>query len=108
MKRTTDDKLELPAPNARFNRCLNRSDDYGSAFQAIIHEVGHVIGVSGATDGNSYQRGHPSVADSLVNYDGRVLPREDPNVPENEPDCSPHPLDVMAVFALYQTRFSTS
>ncbi len=23
--------------------------------------------------------------------------------PLNEPDCSPHPFDVMAVYALYQT-----
>ena len=110
VKRTTDDQLELPAPNSRFNKCLNSSDDYGSAFQAIIHEVGHVIGVSGATDGNSYQRGHPSVADSVVNYDKTVLPSIDPMdaMDQREPDCSPYPFDVMAVFALYQTRFSTS
>ena len=25
-----------------------------------------------------------------------------------EPDCAPHPLDVMAIYALYQTRFQTS
>ena len=22
----------------------------------------------------------------------------------SEPDCSPHPLDILAIFALYQTR----
>ena len=56
------------------------------------------------------QRGHPSVADSVVNYDKTMLPSIDPMdaMNQDEPDCSPYPFDVMAVFALNQTRFSTS
>ena len=29
-------------------------------------------------------------------------------VPGYEPDCAPHPFDIMAVFALYQAGFGTS
>lgn len=92
VKRSTDDELELPASNERFNMCLNDSDTYGSAFQDMVHEIGHVLGIS-----------HPSIPDSVVNYD------HDPAVNDlSEPDCSPHPFDVMAVFALYQTGFGAS
>ena len=40
-----------------------------------------------------YEASHPAVTDSVMNYDGR----------KDEPDCSPHPLDIMAIYALYQT-----
>ncbi len=34
-----------------------------------------------------------------MNYDGRI-----PQISvEREPDCSPHPFDIMAINALYQT-----
>ena len=42
-----------------------------------------------------YEASHSTVADSVMNYDGRVG--------TYEPDCSPHPLDIMAIYALYQT-----
>ncbi len=109
VKRPSDDKLELPAASARFNKCLNDSDiesydtdpSIYSAFQSMVHEVGHILGIRGATDGNGYTNGHPSIADSAVNYDWKV-------VPDVEPDCAPHPFDIMALFALYQTGFGTS
>jgi len=34
----------------------------------------------------------------MMNYDEKVL---DPG--DNEPDCSPHPFDILAIWALYQT-----
>ena len=43
-----------------------------------------------------YRASHPSTPDSVMNYDGRAG--------VNEPDCSPHPLDIMAIYALYQTE----
>ena len=49
---------------------------------------------------------HPDIPDSVMNYDDEV--------PENidgasglqnrwEADCSPHPMDILAINALYQT-----
>ncbi len=102
--RTSDDKLQLPASDTRFNKCLNDSDNAGSAFQSMVHEVGHVLGIRGATDGDVYTNGHPSITDSVVNYDWKV-PLGGAG---EEPDCAPHPFDVMAIFALYQTGFGTS
>ena len=34
-----------------------------------------------------------------MGYDGKVAEIED----DGEPDCSPHPLHIMALWALYQT-----
>ena len=36
-----------------------------------------------------YEAAHPSIADSVMNYD-------------REHDCSPHPFDILAIYALYQ------
>ena len=44
---------------------------------------------------NVYEVSHPTIADSVMNYD-----RETPVTTEH--DCSPHPFDVMALHALYQ------
>ena len=37
---------------------------------------------------------------SATNYDGRAG--------ANEPDCSPHPFDTLAIYALYQTEPAVS
>ncbi len=51
---------------------------------------------------------HPDVPDTVLNYDDEV----DENFPFNdrlemqnrrEPDCAPHPFDILAIYALYQT-----
>ena len=44
-----------------------------------------------------YDVAHPTIPDSVTNYDGEVAQIGD------EHDCSPHPFDVMALEALYQT-----
>ncbi len=100
----SSDKLEVPAASASFNKCLNDSDNAYSAFQTMLHEIGHVLGIGGATDGDKYTNGHPLITDSVVNYDWKVLPGS----LNGEPDCAPHPFDIMAIFALYQTGFGTS
>ena len=82
-------------------------------FETAVHEAGHAFGLSNVTDEwryvvNSipwpdwfdpfdqatYVASHPTVADSAMNYDSKA------DVVEQ--DCSPHPFDVLAIFALYQ------
>ena len=91
----TADDLRLPLPGARFNTCFNdASDDLGKAYTDMLHEVGHLIGVTDP---------HPKFEDTVMNYDQDVFGSGD-NA-KREPDCSPHPIDIMAVYALYQTGF---
>ena len=42
-----------------------------------------------------YEASHPTVADSVMNYNSETG--------VSEPDCSPHPFDVLAIYAAYQT-----
>ena len=52
-------------------------------------------GAADLTEQAVYRASHPRTPGSVLNYDVTT------NV--NEPDCSPHPLDIMAIYALYQT-----
>ncbi|MCY4559383.1 MAG: hypothetical protein OXF79_23995 [Chloroflexi bacterium] len=44
----------------------------------------------------AYKEAHPVVREAIMDYDGHVYAVD----AVNERDCSPHPLDVMAVGAL--------
>ena len=49
---------------------------------------------------------HPTIPDSVLNYDCRVQKNLDPDIGvqiRHEPDCSPTPFDRMVLRALYQT-----
>ena len=61
----------------------------------LVPEELKLEGVKAYTDEEIYKASHPSTPDSVMNYDWRAG--------VNEPDCSPYPLDVMAIYALYQT-----
>ena len=58
------------------------------------------------TPGQSYETSHPTIPDSVMNYDSEEEPLiRHPHVTDKtfkEPDCSPHPFDVLALNALYQ------
>ena len=61
----------------------------------LVHEAGHALGITYGPErqypeGKEGDRHHPTVEDAAMSY-------------ELTPDCSPHPLDVMAIYALYQT-----
>ena len=102
-RRPSDDDIRL-------NRCFDRvrgvyvQDDSGfKPYRTAVHEMGHALGLSNIDlfpldnlQTQPYSAAHPSIPDSVMNYDSRV------NSPE--PDCAPYPFDVMAVTALYQTR----
>ena len=78
------------------------------AYIIALHEAGHALGTSGHSypdvlgsidflgGDDQYLRAHPSIPDSVMNYDHMIVDVTD------EPDCSPHPFDVLAIYALYQ------
>ena len=81
----------------RFNSCKDLAarrdrpgDAHFTAFGTVVHESGHAFGL-GHSGG---KRKH---------YEGTDLPGSVMNA-LSEPDCSPHPFDIMAIYALYQTR----
>ena len=90
-------------------------------YRRLVHEAGHVVGlrgdyVEGVGRGKLYRpdgwfgplaNHHATVRESVMSFKGEEL--RDPNRPpqvilEDIPSCAPHPLDVMAVYALYQGR----
>ena len=102
-------------------------DDGYFAYSTMVHEGGHALGMSGIdysifktpfeeagrkvlgikTDRKTaYETAHPTIPDSILNYD----PYMDQGVrnpifqadTDGEPDCSPHPLDILAIYAIYQ------
>ena len=111
--------------SVEFNKCpdlypgpANPDPDLGYfAYTTALHEAGHALGLSGISedywkyfvDGvlglfnlqpselDIYSASHPSVTDSVMNYDSLI------SGSRNEPDCFPHPIDVMAIYGLYQT-----
>ena len=51
-----------------------------------------------------YEMSHAITADSVMNYDSETPENyEGTNFVRSEPDCAPHPLDLLAIYALYQT-----
>ena len=62
----------------------------------MVHEAGHALGLSDFSFPNFWDTSvaHPSIPNSVMNYDNATG--------VFEPDCSPHPLDIMAIEALYQ------
>ena len=111
-----------PTPNtdkARFNTCLThdgkpeKEDREGKwlAYHTAVHEAGHALGISGISNlllWQSYEDAHPTIPDSALNYDYEtesqrpVLKHPDTQTDFSEPDCSPHPFDILAIYALYQ------
>ena len=86
-----------------FNMCQPRvssRDDVDSEFfhvyKSVLHEAGHTLGLSGfsygeAARGEFYEMSHPTIPDSVMNYDDEP----DENLESNgthvrfEPDCAP-------------------
>ena len=92
LRSRASDRLQLPGGDSsvdrsdvRLNQCpAGTSDTYG----VLIHEAGHALGLRSA-DGSDV---HPQWPDSIMaggDYGKK---------------CSPYPLDVLAIRALYETR----
>ena len=104
-------ELEKPS-SVKFNQCPaeNASDEDSvsqyyayEAYEIVLHEAGHALGTSGAVvweaplEDAQYRRAHPFIPSTVMNYDHKI------RGVSNEPDCSPHPFDILAIWALYQT-----
>ena len=102
--------------DVKFNTCQPRPagdnpDEGFYLYQLLLHEAGHVLGMSGFaiqrafTEEGRYKMAHPTIPDSVLNYDNRVQENLDSGDVQtrHEPDCSPTPFDRMVLRALYQT-----
>ena len=111
----------LGIPTTRFGRCPQRTTgvdkdnpDYEyRGYELAVHETLHAFGLTGFRPTEllnplrppklSYEGTHATVPDSVLNYDKNVQRYANlVTQPHTEPDCAPHPFDVMALFALYQ------
>ncbi len=112
------------ADDVHFNTCLKRdgsrenvtnTDNRGTfyPYMTVVHEAGHTFGLSGFNykdllrgPERNYVMSHLTIPDTVMNYDDKPGENRDPATDEHvrfEPDCSPHPFDLMALHALYQT-----
>ena len=94
--------------DVRFNTCLPKSSnqnlDIGFLnYRLMVHEVGHALGISGFSLNlfSQYPAAHATIPDTVMNYDNEVSRHLVPG-DFQEPDCSPHPFDIMAMQVLYR------
>ena len=76
-----------------FNTCPDMGGNYNRPYSTLVHEAGHALGIRSGNDGIDQEIHHPNaeIKSAIMSY-GR-----------GEPQCSPHPLDILAIFALYQS-----
>ena len=80
---------------------LGDSSTLCANYELMVHVAGHTLGLSGfslldlLSEERIYTIAHPKISDSVMSYDS-----ETPVL--NEPECSPHPFDILAINALYQ------
>ncbi len=95
-----DDK-RVDEEDTKFNECkIGTGDSNFSNYRLMVHEAGHALGLSEISTNRIWQPydvAHPTVPDAVMNYDDEV------SQITYEPDCAPHPFDIMAIHALYQT-----
>ncbi len=102
---TLDFDLSLPS-SVQFNSCLNSSGST-SNYELMLHEAGHALGISGfylpEVIISNNRDAHSTIPNSVMNYD-KTIPeniRNDGQI-RVEKDCFPHPIDILALTALYQ------
>ena len=85
-------------PNVQFEACNTKlapnqnsaGVPFASRYSAIVHEVGHVLGIRVGSSGTGQQRHHPTIRDSVMNTKATF--------------CAPTEFDEMTIHALYQSR----
>ena len=104
--------------DVKFNHCTSSTGTKTTnrLYELMVHESGHVLGLSGFSflslilgERERYIGSHPTIPDSVMNYNWESRFLYDPERPETkrwirlERDCSPHPFDIMTIYSLYQT-----
>ena len=87
------DPPSLSGGDVRFNKCPT---DSHRAYQTLVHEAGHALGIREGDTDDPYYRDHPLESQSpvtVMSYNTSAGLR-----------CSPHPFDILAIYAIYQTR----
>ena len=93
------DALLRPDASATFNMCgsVTLNNAVNSAYKSFLHEAGHALGIGGTAPGITMgAMKHPGHSEDNVTS---VV-----NTVTDSGDCSPYPADIMALYALYQTR----
>ena len=118
-KQDTSGLLYFDIPDGiTFNTCSSREEEDHDLYRLVVHEIGHALGLANSpmikrdgskdstslpliieydrnyTDEEKYIISHPTINDSVMSHD------QGSEVPEHS--CSPHPFDIMAIYALYQ------
>ena len=107
--------------DVRFNTCESSpqprdEDEEYRAYALTVHEAGHMLGLSNIereaiitnNQRGQYEMSHPTLPDSAMNYDVEIPHFWDSGITRQgnqlayEPDCSPHPFDILALYSLYQ------
>ena len=87
--------------DVNFNTCkVGSTDTDFQNYELMVHEAGHALGLSEYDPPSSWwsnEPSHPTIPDTVMNYRVHETRNSD------EPDCAPHPFDMMAIEALYQT-----
>ncbi len=109
-------KTPIPAarPSAEVTRPQPGTDGISSWRRAVggaLHEAGHALALSGLDysdlvffGAQLYHGAHPTIPDAAMNYDNDTDIRYPVGTGFSEPDCSPHPFDILVLSALYQAR----
>ena len=72
----------------QFNSC----DETKKTYEYLVHEAGHALGIGYGLTGKDQKAHHPNIyiSESTMSYGAKQ-------------GCFPHPLDIMAIYAIYQT-----
>ena len=92
------DTLDFPGTDrfaseddVKFNSCAD-TDQY--PYFVLVHEAGHIFAFGDAADiDGDILDSHPNITDSVESYSVNHMYA-----------CSPHPLDIMAIYAMYQVE----
>ena len=93
--------------DVQFNYCTDSAfitpsepmaaDKPGNVYATLIHEMGHALGLH---HGNTQ---HPQKPQSRNHPNSNIFQSLMRHKTINGQNCSPHPLDIMALYAIYQT-----
>ncbi len=91
IRRSAYEIRTLSIPTVSFNTCSTTEE---GITEDLVHEAGHVLGIV-----------HPHLSETVMNYDAGTFDIAPGNYSHlhDENDCSPHPMDILAIYAQYQT-----